>query len=252
MNQTYETGHAINVANLQKMIEQISVFGAYNPSVEELKKENLTQLYTKATEVLNKVEEKRTINKQAIHARQDAYEELRPTTTRIVNHLDILNLPDGDFAQAKSLNNLIHGNRKRGGALKKDPVDVFSDEPAGVGAKGTTTTVSTSRQSYTQLADNFSKLLQLLENIPSYNPNIEELKLEELKNFQTTMVESTKAVDQTEAELNAALIERNELLYAEDTGLYDIALDVKKYVKSVYGATAPEYTKVSGIKFTNP
>ncbi|MCX2681053.1 hypothetical protein OOZ15_13960 [Galbibacter sp. EGI 63066] len=235
MSQTYETGHAINVANLQKMIEQISVFGAYNPAVEVLKTENLKQLYTKATEVLNKVEEKRATNKKAIHARQDAYEDLRPTTTRIINQLDILNLSEGDFAQAKSLNNLIQGKRQ----IKKDSEEEIEVE---------TVTISTSRQSFTQLADNFSKLIQLLENIPNYNPNIEELKLEEVKNYQTAMVESTKAVDQTEAELNAALIERNELLYAEDTGLYDIALDVKKYVKSVYGATAPEYTKVSGIK----
>lgn len=66
------------------------------------------------------------------------------------------------------------------------------------------------------------------------------------------MVSSTQAVDQTEAELNNKLIERDQLFYADGTGLYDIAQNVKKYVKSIYGATSPEYTTVSAIKFTSP
>ena len=63
---------------------------------------------------------------------------------------------------------------------------------------------------------------------------------------------STQAVDQTEAELNVKLIERDQILYAESTGLYSIAQNVKKYVKSVYGAGSPEYTNVTSIKFTTP
>ena len=62
---------------------------------------------------------------------------------------------------------------------------------------------------------------------------------------------ATQAVDQTEAELNAKLIERDQILYADGTGLYSIAQNVKKYVKSLYGATSPEYTNVSNIEFTS-
>jgi len=29
-------------------------------------------------------------------------------------------------------------------------------------------------------------------------------------------------------------------------------LDVKTYIKSVFGATSPQYKKISKIKFTNP
>ena len=47
-------------------------------------------------------------------------------------------------------------------------------------------------------------------------------------------------------------ISRNNLLYKENTGLYDVALDVKNYIKSVFGATSPQYKQVSKIKFTAP
>ena len=102
------------------------------------------------------------------------------------------------------------------------------------------------------MADNFGILLQLLATIPNYNPNEDDLKLVNLTTYHASLMSSTQAVDQTEAELNAKLMERDQILYAESTGLYSIAQNVKKYVKSVYGAGSSEYTTVSTIKFTNP
>ena len=92
-------------------------------------------------------------------------------------------------------------------------------------------------------------MLQLLSTIPAYNPNEDELKLINLNTYKDSLVSSTQSVDQTEAEFNNKLIGRDQVLYAEETGLYSIAQNVKKYVKSLYGATSPEYTNVSSIEF---
>lgn len=46
MSKQYETGHAKNVANLQKLIEQVTVYTNYNPPVENLTIANLQTLYT--------------------------------------------------------------------------------------------------------------------------------------------------------------------------------------------------------------
>lgn len=237
MSQQFETGHAKNVANLQKLIEQVTVYTEYNPSVENLTLVSLNTLYNSALTSLSQVEEKRNANKNAIHARQQDYENLKPVTTRIINQLDILGLQKGVLDQAKSLNRLIQGVSK-----KKKPTNPEDEEEQN--------TVSTSRQSYTQLAENFSTLLQLLSTIESYNPNTDEIKLTNLNTYHTTLVNSTKDIDTTEAELNTKFIERNNLLYADGTGLYTIAQNVKKYVKSLYGATSPEYSTISKIKFT--
>ena len=45
-------------------------------------------------------------------------------------------------------------------------------------------------------------------------------------------------------------IARDKVLYAEGTGLCDIALDIKNYVKSVFGATSPQFKQVSEVRFT--
>ena len=238
MSSTSETGHARNVANLQKLTEQVTVYTLYNPPVDNLKVANLQTLYTTASAKLNEVEDKRNANKNAITVRQSAFENLKSTATKIINHLEILGLPSGTIDQAKSLNRVIQGGQKKAVTALEE-------------GKEETKTVSTSRQSYTQMAENFGILLQLLGTIPTYNPNEDDLKLANLETYKISLVSSTQSVDQTEAELNNKLIERDQLLYADGTGLYSIAQNVKKYVKSLYGATSPEYTNVSSIEFTS-
>ena len=44
--------------------------------------------------------------------------------------------------------------------------------------------------------------------------------------------------------LSNARISRNDILYKANTGLVDIALDTKTYIKSLYGATSPQYKQV--------
>ena len=239
MPSTSEVGHAKNVANLQKLTEQVTVYTLYNPPVDNLKVTNLQTLYTTASAKLNEVEDKRNANKNAITVRQSAFENLKSTATKIINHLEILGLPSGTIDQAKSLNRVIQGGQKKAVTALEE-------------GKEETKTVSTSRQSYTQMAENFGILLQLLGTIPTYNPNEDDLKLANLETYKISLVSSTQSVDQTEAELNNKLIERDQLLYADGTGLYSIAQNVKKYVKSLYGATSTEYANVSAIKFTSP
>ena len=238
MPSTSEVGHAKNVANLQKLKEQIKVYTLYNPPVENIKIANLQTLYSDASSILNQVEDKRNANKNAITLRQTAFENLKPTATKIINHLGILGLSQGTIDQAKSLNRLIQGGQKK----ETTPPEEGKEKQK---------TVSTSRQSHTQMAENFGILLQLLGTIPTYNPNEDDLKLANLETYKNSLVDSTQSVDQTEAELNNKLIERDQLLYKDGTGLYSIAQNVKKYVKSLYGATSPEYTNVSSIEFTS-
>jgi len=42
------------------------------------------------------------------------------------------------------------------------------------------------------------------------------------------------------------------LLYTEGSGLVDVALAAKLYVKSVFGATSPQYKQISNIPFSRP
>ncbi|MFL9833384.1 hypothetical protein [Chryseobacterium terrae] len=240
MPSTSEVGHAKNVANLQKLTQQVSVYTLYNPPVPNLTIASLQALYTMANAKLSEVQDKRHNNKIAIALRQTAFENLKSTCTRIINRLEILGLVPGTLDQAKSLNRSIQG----GGKKKSISAVTDSEQPS------TNNPISTSRQSYTQQTENFGILLQLLATLSNYNPDEDELKLSYLNSYKDSLQGATQLVDQTEAELNVMLIERNKILYTEETGLYSIAQNVKKYVKSLYGATSPEYSTVSAIKFT--
>jgi hypothetical protein len=44
-------------------------------------------------------------------------------------------------------------------------------------------------------------------------------------------------------------MEKRGLLYTVSS-MVDTALSVKQYVKSLFGATSPQYKQVSGLKFT--
>lgn len=236
MSSTSEVGHAKNVANLQKITRQVSTYSLYNPPVDNISVASLQALYTAANAKLTEVGNKKNANKNAIVARQSAFEDLKSTCTRIMNLLEILGLPQGTLDQAKSLKRSIQGSSKKTTTPPED-------------GKEAPKSSSTSRQSFTQQEDNFGLLVQLLGTLPNYTPNEEDLKLANLTTYHQSLESATETVDQTEAQLNTKMIERDRILYAEETGLYTIAMNVKKYVKSLYGATSPEYTTVSAIEF---
>jgi hypothetical protein len=50
--------------------------------------------------------------------------------------------------------------------------------------------------------------------------------------------------------LKNARIQRNTFFYAKDTGLLDLVKQVKAYIKSVYGASSPQYRAANDIKFS--
>lgn len=237
MSSTSEVGHAKNVANLQKITQQVSTYSLYNPPVDNISVASLQALYTAATAKLTEVGDKRNANKNAIVARQSVFENLKSTCTSIMNLLDILGLPQGTLYQARSLNRAIQGSSKKSTTPPED-------------GKEAPKTASTSRQSFTQKAENFGILLQLLGTLPNYTPNEEDLKLNNLTTYHASLLSATLAVDQTESELNTKMIERDKILYDPETGLYTLVLNVKKYVKSVYGATSQEYKNLSTIKFS--
>lgn len=51
MSSKSEVGHAKNVANLQKLTEQVKVYTLYNPPVDNLKIVNLETLYTDSSTI---------------------------------------------------------------------------------------------------------------------------------------------------------------------------------------------------------
>jgi len=104
--------------------------------------------------------------------------------------------------------------------------------------------------SFDKRLDNFDKLIRFLTSVPQYLPNEADLKLATLTTHYNLLKTKNSAVLALEPALTNARVLRNKLLYNEITGLVDVAMNVKTYIKSVYGASSPQFKKISAIKFT--
>jgi hypothetical protein len=246
MSSTSETGHAKNVANFEDLISFCTGYGtAYNPSKASIKLPALNTLFTSAKTVLQTVKSNKTTLDNATNVREIGFEPFKKLCTRIVNALEATDASKQTVNDAKTINRKIQGKRADKIILPPPPTDptakVIEDNH-----------ISVSQQSFDNLIDHFTKLIQLVSAEPLYNPNETDLKVVQLNTLLTSLKASNTAVITATTGHSNALISRNDMFYKKDVGLVDIALEVKKYVKSVFGATSPQYKQVSKLKFTSP
>ncbi|MBU2938475.1 hypothetical protein KO494_02885 [Lacinutrix sp. C3R15] len=238
MASTSEVGHAKNVANFQDLIAFVNGYGAtYNPSKNSLQLPQLEALYIQASASLDGVVNKNTDYNNAVNERVEAFSDLRPLSTRLVNALNTTNASDEKVEDAKGFNRKIQGKRA---SKIETPVDPNQPAPK---------TISSSQQSYDQLIQHFEGMISVLASEPSYTPNETELQVATLQTKLQALKDSNAEVSKAYAEVSNSRLERNKILYSVDNGLVDTAGEVKQYVKSVYGASSPEFGQIKGIKF---
>ena len=233
---TSETGHAKNIGNFQNLISFCLGYGfTYNPSKESLTIAELQNVYQEAILRLNVVKTNKTSFDMATNARRHAFEDLKPYTTKVMNAFMVSGADKLVVDDLKSVNKKIQGAR-----VKK----IKEEEE---GKEDSVKTISTSQQSYDRLIDHFANFIQVLEKSNTYTPN--EIELEALQaRMQNMKITNTTLID-AYTQYSNALIERNKILYDVITGLTQIAKEVKQYVKSVYGATSPQYKQISSLEF---
>ena len=241
MSSQSEVGHAKNVANFSDLIAYCTAYGTtYNPSKTALQLTALNTLLTSAQTEISNVTTAKNAFDIVTGDRQLVFEPLKSLATKIFNYLSVTDATEQTMADAKTINNKLQGRRAK----------TVSETPPTEG-RTAPNTVSVSRQSYDMLTENFSALIDLVSSVPSYAPNETELTVTSLTTFHSNLQTANTNVINAEVIYSNARISRNTVLYAENTGLVDIALEVKKYVKAVFGATSPQYKQISGIKFTS-
>ena len=237
-----EVGHAKNVANFADIIAYCTAYGTtYNPSKAALQLTALNTLLTSAQTELANVTTAKNAFDTVTGDRQLTFEPLKPLATKVFNYLSVTDAISEIIADAKTINNKLQG--KRTGTTAENPPTEGENQ---------NNTVSVSRQSYDMLTENFASFVDLVSSVPSYTPNETELTTASLTAYLGELQTANTNVINAEVAYSNARISRNSVLYSENTGLVDIASDVKKYVKAIFGATSPQYKQISGIKFTKP
>ena len=239
-----ETGHAKNIANFDTLVIYATSYGAaYNPVRTSIKLAALQALATTGKASVAAVNAALPAYSNAIAAREVAFSPLSKLITRVLNAIKASDTTVNVDENARTIARKIQGIRatpKKSEEAKK-----------ALAAEGKEINeVSSSQMSYDNRLDNLDKLIKLLTSIPLYAPNEAELKVAALTALYNDLKAKNAAVIAASAPLSNARIARNDIMYKDTTGMCDIAIDVKTYIKSLYGASSPQYKQVSGLKFT--
>lgn len=241
MTSTIETGHVKNVANFGSLIDFCKGYGqAYKPIKPALA---VTALETKKAEAQASILEVKAAKAAfdvATNNRRNVFEGLKPLATRIVNAFAVSGADPLAIGNLKSVNKKLQGSRTPAAASPASG----SETPEPQSAK-----ISTSQQSYDHQTGNFAQMIEILRQHPGYVPNEQELTIESLDAKLAQMLDAGLSVINAYTPYSNAMISRGQSLYDPVTGLVQTAKEVKQYVKSIFGATSPQYKQISGIEF---
>lgn len=244
MASTSELGHNRNAINFDTLIINCTSFGtAYNPSKASLKITALQAQSTLAKNSITAINSLTPAYKNAVSARVSAFKTFDKLITRVNNALKASDTSQQVDESAQTIIRKLQGRRA---TPKKTEEQKKVASEAGVEI----VEISTSQMSYDSRLDNLDKLIKLLASVPQYAPNEADLKVTALTALYNDLKAKNLAVINTEVPINNARIARNDIMYKENVGLVDIALDIKTYIKSVYGATSPQFKQISGLKFS--
>ena len=237
-------GNSQNLTNVNLLINQILTFGeTYNPSVQALTMVEMRKKYQQGMDANNAVSVAEVSLKNAKASRKTEFDGYNSLVTKSRNALKISGASAQTLEQAKVLVRNLRGKR----ASDK----LTTEEIAAEKEKGNIVTqVTVHNTSFDIKTENFGKYVLFLASIPNYTPNESELTLEALNAKLEVYKAKNNEVVIAEAALTNARQIRYQVLHTDNTGLVDIALAAKLYVKSVFGANSAQYKQVSRISFT--
>mgnify|MGYP003600237162 CR=1 FL=1 len=222
--------------NLGLLISNIASYGdRYKPTNPSILLEALKKMEADGRAAVLAVNDAMPIYSRATIERDNAFAPLGQLVTRSLNSLRASSSSEQTDEAASAIVRKIRGNRTTAKAAATD-VKVA--------------TVSTSQQSYDSVIDNYERYIQYIAATPEYAPNEEDIKLPVLKALAVDLRAKNTACNNAKVAIDNARMARNRVLYTPLTGLVDVALDAKTYIKSLFGSTSPEYKQVAKIDFT--
>ena len=246
MAKTSASGHTKNVDNLDTLIPSVTGYGAaYNPAKASLKLPALQALAISGRTIIAAEHSAEVATKNASDARSAIFDLLGPFITRIMNALRASGASEQAIEAAYMIARKIKGTPA---SSKKPEVELAA---VATDAKPVRH-ITTRHMDFESRLDNFDLFIKQLASIPQYNPNEPELKVAGLTaHYNDLKAKNTAAVNAL-TQLSNARITRDDTLYRDSTGLVDIALDTKVYVKSVFGASSPQYKQIAKLTFRKP
>jgi len=216
----------------------------FYPSNPLIKIEALNNTLSGGKECISLVNGAEGVLSNAIASRGIAFKPFSKLITRISNAVKASGAPKQAVDQVINLIRKLQGRRAA-------PKKTDEEKQAALDAGKEIVEISSAQMSFDSHLNNFDKLIKLLVTVPEYAPNESELTVSALTAYYDDLKAKNLVVINASTTLKNLLISRNELLYKDTTGMVNVANSVKIYLKSVFGATSPQFKQVSSLKFTN-
>ncbi len=238
-----ETGHAKNVSNFESLLSFVKGYGeSYNPSRDTIRITALELILANSKKSLIDIDTLFPAYTNAVSARESAFAPLGKLITRVNNAIKATDTTENVDESVKTLVRKLQGTRASAKISDEDKQKLATEGKE-------VNQISASQMGYDNRLENFYKLIMLLQSIPQYNPNEEDLKISTLTALYEDLKTKNTTVVNANTPLSNARIARNEVMYTPLTGLVDVSFDTKVYIKSVFGASSPQYKQVSKLEF---
>lgn len=222
-----KTGSVKTVAAFGKLVGICNDLGAnYKPSKASIQLTALTTLLDQAQQSVTAVNVARTALVLAVNARREAFAGIDKLAARVTRAVAASENSPENVSDVKILKRKLAPKRKTAaaGILNVDK-------------QGSTTEIisrSSSRLDFDGKADTFARIVQIVQRMPSYNPNEADLKVTTLTAVLTDLQAKSLAIAKAENALANARIARNKVLFGKG-GVHENGLAVKEYIRSIFG-----------------
>lgn len=233
-----EVGHIKNLENYNDLILYCrSLEPIYNPSRDQIKVSTMQEHYLAALDANENLRQARYELTIGINYRQEKFQGYKKKATRMYGALVASTSDQLIIADFLTVNRKIQGKL----SIPRTNEDQANQEIMRA--------VSNSQQSIDQIMDHFADAIQILELVPDYNPNEEDLKISALKTYLQGLREANAAVESRFITYSKSLDERDNIFYSAAGGIVQVTKMVKAYIKSIYGFNSPEHRYVRNIRF---
>lgn len=230
-----ETGHKKNVANFSsayQILEEMSVL--YNPSNTAITLAALAPKKSELTTIMEMLNNKLSIYKNAVTEREMKIEPLGKLMTRTLNASKSSKISTTDKENLASQVKKIRGDSKP----KKNNPETSENEA-----------ISTSQMSYDSRIANFKAYISQLESHASYAPNETDLQTENLRVYYQELETVSALVNAAGNAVITARANRNKLLYFNENNVIQLMKEIKSYVLSIGDSGKPYYNALVKLKF---
>lgn len=241
-----ESGNAVFVTQFAMLIKLCKMLGtAFNPSNPDIVIVKLEAWLVLAKAALKNVNSTAIPWMRAVNARDLAFKKLDALVTRIINSVMQCGADEDFIKDAKTICRKLQGKR----ATPK--IETVPDDP-NTPTDESVKSISASQKGFDNRINNLDKLIQLLSSETKYAPNETDLATAALTTLLSDYETKNDAVIATFPDIAKAIMDRNKLFYTALGNGAELAGKVKKYIRSVFGPTSPEFKKFAALEFHNP